>query len=214
MGQTRPTCVDEHGEDEMPFQTWQDAEHRLLEQTPLTPQEVRDLLPWNQKIDEKGKRRLDIELSLQNLEAIQKFEKSSSRLTGWLIAFTVVLVLLTVALVVLTIVLVLAGRSSQPRFVHHSGDPEMMFDDKTVQECWAGPVVTDDGTAELKRAIDFYNDTNPNTPHIDYSAVISSTAIPWDSAIAKAKARVLYLREHPAEQKVHVHGLPYCSELK
>ncbi len=90
----------------MPYQTREEVEHRLLEQSPLAPHEVRDLIPWIRIIDEKGKRRLYIELSLQNLEAIQKFEKSSSKLTGWLIAFTVVLVVLTVVITSYTVLLV------------------------------------------------------------------------------------------------------------
>ena len=50
-------------------------------------------------------RRLNSELSLQNIEAVQKFEKSSSRLTWWLIGLTVVLVVLTVVTAAYTVVL-------------------------------------------------------------------------------------------------------------
>jgi len=44
---------------------------------------------------------------LQNLEGVQQFETSSSRLTRWLLALTVVLVGLTLVLVILTVVLAL-----------------------------------------------------------------------------------------------------------
>lgn len=71
---------------------------RLLEEAPLTSQEVRDLIPWMNQISETGMRRLTVELLLQNLQAIQQFERSSSKLTYWMIVLTAALVLLTVAL--------------------------------------------------------------------------------------------------------------------
>lgn len=84
----------------MPFANSHDADVRLLgNQDTLTPEEVRDLIPWVRQISEPGMRRLNIELSLQNLQAIQKFEKSSSRLAAWLIVFTAVLAVLTCILV-------------------------------------------------------------------------------------------------------------------
>lgn len=58
-------------------------------------------------ISEAGMRRLSAELMLQNLEGVQQFETSSSRLTRWLLALTVVLVGLTLVLVILTVVLAL-----------------------------------------------------------------------------------------------------------
>jgi hypothetical protein len=82
----------------MPFNSWQDAEARLREPTKLTTQEVRDLFPYMNQLSISGERRLTAELALQNLEAVQKFENSSSRLTQWLIGLTGVLLLLTVVI--------------------------------------------------------------------------------------------------------------------
>ena len=90
----------------MPFATSRDADVRLVtDNSRLTPQEVRDLMPWMRQISEAGMRHMNAELALQNLEAIQKFERSSSKLTGWLIGLTVVLVLLTGVLVEYAILL-------------------------------------------------------------------------------------------------------------
>jgi len=90
----------------MPFNSSQEVENRLRSNiAKLTPEEVRDLFPWMNQISETGMRRLNSELSLQNIEAVQKFEKSSSRLTWWLIGLTVVLVVLTVVTAAYTVVL-------------------------------------------------------------------------------------------------------------
>ncbi len=66
-------------------------------------------MQWMNNISEAGMRRLNSELSLQNLEAVQQFEKSSSRLTGWLIGLTAVLVVLTVVIAAYTVVLARAA---------------------------------------------------------------------------------------------------------
>ncbi|GEM_PF-3618445 len=94
----------------MPFHSSQDVETRLkTNTTKLKPEEVRDLMQWMNNISEAGMRRLNSELSLQNLEAVQQFEKSSSRLTGWLIGLTAVLVVLTVVIAAYTVVLARAA---------------------------------------------------------------------------------------------------------
>ena len=61
------------------------------------------------QILETGIRRLNAQLALQNLEAVRKFKQSSSKLTKWLIGFTVVLVILTIAITFYTVVLSLKG---------------------------------------------------------------------------------------------------------
>ena len=146
-------------------------------------------------------------------------------------------------LIVLTGVLVLGGCSSQPRFVHHGGDPEMMFDNKTAQECWAGPVQKDNGSAYREET---YKNWQENTQALlkethEHDActsalgkypkgIDSSGTRPiecWGEDAAyklnnllgelytNASHREDRLREHPEEQKViHVHGLAYCSALK
>jgi uncharacterized membrane protein len=62
-------------------------------------------MPWMRQISDSGMRRLNAELALQNLEATQQFERSSSKLTSWLVGLTVVLVVLTVAIVYYTFLL-------------------------------------------------------------------------------------------------------------
>jgi hypothetical protein len=54
-------------------------------------------------------RRLKAELTLQNIEAVQKFERSSSRLTGWIIGLTLALVALTVVIAYYSYVLGSSG---------------------------------------------------------------------------------------------------------
>jgi len=83
----------------MAFADSKEADVRLTgNPAPLTEQDVRDLMPWIRQISEGGMRRLSAELALQNLGAVQKFERSSSRLTVWLIALTAALVLLTIVI--------------------------------------------------------------------------------------------------------------------
>ena len=90
----------------MPFKDSQEAEKRLRENPDrITPQEWRDLMPWIHDVSGLSIKRVDAELALQNIEAVQKFEQSSSMLTWWLIGMTGVLVLLTAALVYTTFLL-------------------------------------------------------------------------------------------------------------
>ncbi len=89
----------------MPFNGSQEAETRLREPAKLTTQEVRDLFPYMNQLSITGERRLTAELALQNIEAVQQFEVSSSRLTKWLVWLTVALVVLTVVITFFTIVL-------------------------------------------------------------------------------------------------------------
>lgn len=83
----------------MPFSGLQDVENRLGDPTPLTPQEVRELLPWMNQIGETGMRWLAGRLALQSLETGHKFEWSINRLRKWLVALAIVFVVLTVATV-------------------------------------------------------------------------------------------------------------------
>ena len=80
----------------MPFRSLQEVENRLGDPTPLNPQEVRELQPWMNQIGEPGMRRLHVQLAMQSLEAVQKVSHSTSRLTKWLVALTVVLAVLTI----------------------------------------------------------------------------------------------------------------------
>jgi hypothetical protein len=124
----------------MPFNSSQQAENRLrADISKLTPEEVRDLIPYMNQIGEGAMRRLDSELALQNLEAVQAFEKSSSRLTMWLLGLTVVLTILTVVIAFYTMVL---ARTPHPygRFQSVAQDSMLALDTKTGQLCrTAGP---------------------------------------------------------------------------
>src|SRR5260370_39813043 len=66
----------------MPFNSWLDVENRLGNSSPVSSEEIRQLLQWMNQISETGMRRLNAHLVLQNLEAVQKFEKSSSKLAN------------------------------------------------------------------------------------------------------------------------------------
>ena len=90
----------------MPFRGSNEVEQRLKDPARLRPNEVRDLMEWMHQITESGIRRLNAELALQNLEAIQESDRSSRRLTWWVIALTVVLVALTGLMAYLTVLLV------------------------------------------------------------------------------------------------------------
>jgi hypothetical protein len=89
----------------MLFKSSQDVERRLADPALLTAQEVGDLFEWMNQISETGMRRLNSQLALQNLDAVQKFEKISTKLTKWLIGLTAVLVVLTIVIACYTVVL-------------------------------------------------------------------------------------------------------------
>ena len=89
----------------MPFRSAQEVDARLVAEAPLTPGEVRELIPWMRQISEGNMRRLNSELSLQNLEAIQNFDRSSSRLAKTVIWLNWVLIALTIVIAAYTMVL-------------------------------------------------------------------------------------------------------------
>ncbi len=84
----------------MPFKDLQSVENRLTQdKAPLTDAEIQELYPWMQYLTVGAARRLDAELALRNIEAVRKFDKSSSRIGKWSLALTVALFFLTVAAV-------------------------------------------------------------------------------------------------------------------
>lgn len=85
----------------MPFNSWQEAEQRLGNPAPLTSEEIRDLFPLMNQVGETAMRRL----VLQNLRALQDFERSSRKLTISLVVLTVILVVLTIVIARYTVVL-------------------------------------------------------------------------------------------------------------
>jgi hypothetical protein len=120
----------------MPINSRQEAEDRLANPTLLTSEEIRDLFPWMNQVGETAMRRL----VLQDLRALQNFERSSSKLTRWLIWLTAVLVVLTILIAFYTFVL--ARKEPSERFTHIGTTnlgTYVMFDTKTAQACWAGP---------------------------------------------------------------------------
>ena len=81
------------------FKSKEDANARLTGNTaPLTPAEVRDLLPWLGSLGGVEVLRLQAEMTIQQLRAIQEFDKSSRALTRILISLTIVIAALTVVL--------------------------------------------------------------------------------------------------------------------
>jgi hypothetical protein len=80
----------------MPFKDYPEVENRLLDPSPLTEAEIRDLMRFNRQIDDKGQRRLYVELSLQNLAAVHKFEESSGNLTKVIVVLTVITTIATI----------------------------------------------------------------------------------------------------------------------
>lgn len=90
----------------MLFQSAIEAHNRLrTDNTPLTEAEVRDFFPWMHQLGEPDARVLYGQLALltmqalhENRAAIERFEKSSSKWTGWLTGLTIVLVVLTLAI--------------------------------------------------------------------------------------------------------------------
>ncbi len=94
----------------MSFYSFLSVQSRLLKDpSRLTEQDIRDLIPWIRDFDSHMAQRLHVELSLQNIEAIQKFDRSSSKLSsriGWL---TFVILFLTFVIAGFTIALYIQG---------------------------------------------------------------------------------------------------------
>jgi hypothetical protein len=122
------------------------------------------------------------------------------------------------AIITLCAVSLVAGACSsqsqpQPRFTFvgnkDSGEHRYdMFDSKTAQICWAGPVKTNDGKDDLEIA---------KKKHPSYENLFSGNPIQEAVDTAEVRAaqdRVNRLKEHPEEMKVKVNGLPYCADLK
>jgi hypothetical protein len=94
----------------MRFPDAQAAETRLrTNTTKLSAEEIRALMEWTHQLSIPAERRLTAELALQNLEAIQKFDTSSSRLTIALVVLTVALLVLTGVITFYTFVLAHRG---------------------------------------------------------------------------------------------------------
>jgi hypothetical protein len=119
----------------MSFNSSQEVENRLrADIKKLSLEEVRSLTLWMNQISEGGMRRLNSELALQNLEAVQQFEKSSSRLTWVLVGLTVGLVILTVVITFYTVILARTPHS-EGRFQSFPQNAMQALDTKTGQLC-------------------------------------------------------------------------------
>jgi hypothetical protein len=78
-------------------------------------------------------------------------DRSSSSFLEEHRGFAGVIAGVAIATIVIGALWILSAGTSQPRFVHHGNAPaEEMFDNKTAQACWSGPVQKDDGEADLK----------------------------------------------------------------
>lgn len=113
-----------------------DADRRLGDPSPLTPDDIRRLMPVMSHISESSLRRLNAELALQNLEAVQAFERSSSKLTRWLIWLTGALAVLTAVVTVYTVLLFIHSRRADGRFAAVQ-DGYFGFDTRTGKLCTA-----------------------------------------------------------------------------
>src|SRR2546422_8983516 len=87
----------------MPMNSLKDAETRLADGAPLNEKDVRDLIPYLGAIGVGLICRLFADLALQNIAAIQKFDKSSSKLSERLLFLTWVIIALTVVMTLATI---------------------------------------------------------------------------------------------------------------
>ena len=94
----------------MPFEKFKDMESRLLNNfSRLTEQDIHDLFRWMRQITGGMLTRLHVELSLQNIEAVQKFDRNSSKLSSRIRWLTFVILLLTIVIAIFTIGLYIQG---------------------------------------------------------------------------------------------------------
>jgi hypothetical protein len=111
----------------MPFPDSRSADIRLVgDATPLTEEEIRDLLPWVRVLSNAARERLQAELSLIQLAAMRRqeqltarqfqsfaeFDRSTSRANRWMIGFTAAVTIMTLVILVATLYPVLHEHSN------------------------------------------------------------------------------------------------------
>jgi hypothetical protein len=103
----------------MPFPDSKSADLRLLHvETPLTPEDIRDLLPWMRTMSNVSRDRLQTELSLLQLDALIRqqqlaarqidsfdaFDKSTAKANKWMLVFTAAVTFMTLVLVAIAVI--------------------------------------------------------------------------------------------------------------
>jgi hypothetical protein len=103
----------------MPFADSHSVDIRLLgDETPLTEQEIRDLLPWSRVLSQGAVVRLKVELSLMQLVALKRqeqlvtrqlasfdaFDKSTAKANKWMLRFTAAVTVMTLVLVAVALI--------------------------------------------------------------------------------------------------------------
>jgi hypothetical protein len=102
----------------MPFPDSRSADIRLVgDATPLTEEEIRDLLPWVRVLSNAARERLQAELSLIQLAALKRqeqltarqlqsfadFDKSTTKVNRWMIGFTAAVTVMTLVILIATL---------------------------------------------------------------------------------------------------------------
>jgi hypothetical protein len=102
----------------VPFRSQAEADQRLIsDRTPLTEDEIRDLLPWARTLSASAQTILATELSLlqitalkgqeqlaeRQLQSFDKFDKSTARANFWMILFTAAVTLLTLVMLLIAL---------------------------------------------------------------------------------------------------------------
>ena len=100
----------------MAFQDQRSADLRLIDnRTPLTEEEIRDLMPWARVLSSSAKENLRTELSLlqlaalkrqeelatRQLESFAEFDKSTASANRWMLRFTVAVTIMTLVMMVI-----------------------------------------------------------------------------------------------------------------
>ncbi len=81
----------------MPFHSANDVQQRLTQNPePLSDQELIDLYPWMQQLSTGGAHRLQVELALRNIQSVERFDKSSSKVAHWSLILNVGMLVLSV----------------------------------------------------------------------------------------------------------------------
>ncbi|MDP9267750.1 MAG: hypothetical protein M3P27_05420 [Acidobacteriota bacterium] len=88
----------------MRFQTIGEVYERLKGPEPLNEAEVRGMLPFLGVLNAEATRRIEADLALQTISAVRGFDRSSQRLSRWLLWLTVAIAVMTAAIGVMTAV--------------------------------------------------------------------------------------------------------------
>ncbi len=102
----------------MPFTDLSEVETRIRETTPITEEDIRDLMPWARALSTGAINRLNAEVALLQLAALKRqeqlvtrqiesfdaFDISTASANSWMLRFTAAVTFMTLVLVAIAVI--------------------------------------------------------------------------------------------------------------